>query len=77
MRDPLGTVTGQAKASGSTVPYHSHVQINISSGPGDKPQERVASVIGQTLQQAVTSVNGAHLRLIYVKLLVFLGAFRG
>jgi serine/threonine-protein kinase len=65
--DPLGTVTSQAKAAGSTVPYHSHVQINISSGPGDKPQEQVPSVIGQTLQQAVTTVNGAHLRLIYVK----------
>ncbi|HET7128708.1 MAG TPA: PASTA domain-containing protein [Gaiellaceae bacterium] len=65
--DPLGTVTGQAKSSGSTVPYHSHVQINISSGPGDKQQEQVPSVIGQTLQQAVSSVNGAHLRLIYVK----------
>jgi beta-lactam-binding protein with PASTA domain len=49
------------------VPYHSHGQINISSGPGDKPQERVPSVIGQTLSQAVSSVNGAHLRLIYVK----------
>jgi serine/threonine-protein kinase len=65
--DPLGTVSGQAKPSGSTVPYHSHVQINISSGPGDKPQEQVPSVIGQTLQQAVSSINGAHLRLIYVK----------
>jgi serine/threonine-protein kinase len=65
--DPLGTVTGQAKQAGSTVPYHSHVQINVSSGPGDKPQERVPSVIGQTLSQAVSSVNGAHLRLIYVK----------
>lgn len=65
--DPLGTVAGQAKAAGSTVPYHSHVQINISSGPGDKPQERVPSVIGQTLEQAVSSVNGAHLRLIYVR----------
>jgi serine/threonine-protein kinase len=65
--DPLGTVTGQAKSAGSTVPYHSHVQINVSSGPGDKPQEQVPSVIGRTLQQAVASVNGAHLRLIYVK----------
>jgi len=65
--DPLGTVTGQAKTAGSTVPYHSHVQINISSGPGDKSQERVPNVIGQTLQQAVSSVNGTHLRLIYVK----------
>jgi beta-lactam-binding protein with PASTA domain len=65
--DPLGTVTGQAKAAGATVPYHSHVQINVSSGPGDKPQEQVPNVVGQSLQQAVGTVNGAHLRLIYVK----------
>ena len=65
--DPLGTVKGQAKASGSTMPYHSHLQINVSSGPGDKPQQQVPSVVGQTLQQAVSTVNGAHLRLIFVK----------
>jgi beta-lactam-binding protein with PASTA domain len=65
--DPLGTVLQQAKAAGATVPYHSHVQINVSSGPGDKPQEQVPNVIGQTLRQAVSSLNGAHLRLIYVK----------
>jgi serine/threonine-protein kinase len=69
--DPLGTVEQQAKAPGSTVPYHSHVQINISSGPGDKPQQQVPNVIGQTLDQAVASLNGAHLRLIYVKYPVF------
>ena len=38
--DPLGTVEGQAKQAGTTVPYHSHMQINISSGPGDKPRSR-------------------------------------
>lgn len=75
--DPLGTVTGQAKAAGSTVPYHSHVQINVSSGPGDKPQEQVPSVIGQTLRQAVATVNGAHLRLIYVKFPVSLRSQAG
>ena len=39
---------GQAKQAGTTVPYHSHMQINVSSGPGDKPQEPVPNVIGQT-----------------------------
>ena len=43
------------------------MQINISSGPGDKPSEQVPNVVGQTLQQALASINGAHLRLIYVK----------
>jgi beta-lactam-binding protein with PASTA domain len=65
--DPLGTVEGQAKQAGTTVPYHSHMQINISSGPGDKPKEQVPNVVGQPLQQALSSINGAQLRLIYVK----------
>lgn len=66
--DPLGTVEQQAKPSGTSVPYHAHMQINISEGPSSPPSEGVPSVIGQTLDQAVSSINGAHLRLIYVKL---------
>jgi beta-lactam-binding protein with PASTA domain len=66
--DPLGTVEGQAKQAGTTVSYHSHMQINISSGPGDKPKEQVPNVIGQPLQQALSSINGANLRLLYLKL---------
>jgi len=65
--DPLGTVEQQAKSSGTTVPYHSHMQINISSGPGDKAQETVPNVIGKSLPDAVSAVQGAHLRLIYLK----------
>lgn len=66
--DPLGTVEGQAKQSGTTVPYHSHMQINISSGPGDKPKEQVPNVIGRSLDEALSSINGANLRLLYLKL---------
>ena len=44
------------------------MQVNLSSGPGEKTQEQVPSVIGQTLQQAVSSLQGAGLRLIFVKL---------
>jgi eukaryotic-like serine/threonine-protein kinase len=66
--DPLGTVEQQAKPAGTKLAYHSHVQINISSGPGDKPKEQVPNVIGKTLQDAVSSVNAANLRLIFVKL---------
>jgi len=66
--DTLGTVEGQAKPAGTTVPFHSHVQVNVSSGPGDKPKEQVPDVIGQTLPQAVSAMQGAHLRLIYLKL---------
>jgi beta-lactam-binding protein with PASTA domain len=65
--DPLGTVEGQAKQSGTTVPYHSHMQINISRGPGDKPSESVPNVIGGSLDQALASINGANLRLLYLK----------
>jgi beta-lactam-binding protein with PASTA domain len=65
--DELGTVEGQAKQAGTTVPYHSHMQINVSSGPGDKPQETVPNVIGKSLQDALASINGAHLRLLYLK----------
>jgi len=65
--DPLGTIEGQAKQAGTTVPYHSHMQINVSSGPGDKPKEQVPNVIGRPLQQALSSINGANLRLLYLK----------
>jgi beta-lactam-binding protein with PASTA domain len=65
--DPLGTVEQQAKQAGTSVPYHSHMQINVSSGPGQKQTEQVPSVVGQTLQQAVSTLNGTNLRLIYVK----------
>lgn len=65
--DPLGTVEAQAKPAGTSLPYHSHMQINISSGPGDKPKERVPNVIGQPLQQALASINGAQLRLLYLR----------
>jgi beta-lactam-binding protein with PASTA domain len=65
--DPLGTVEAQAKPSGTTVPYHSHMQINVSRGPGDKPSEQVPNVIGGSLDQALTSINGANLRLLYLR----------
>lgn len=66
--DPLGTVEAQAKAAGTTVPTRSHVQINVSSGPGDKPKVPVPSVMGRTLKQALAALNAAHLRLIYLKI---------
>ena len=65
--EPLGTVKQQAKPAGTTVPYHSHVQINVSSGPGDKPKEQVPNVVGKTLTDAVSAMQAAHLRLIYLK----------
>jgi beta-lactam-binding protein with PASTA domain len=66
-RDELGTVEGQGKPAGTTAQYHDHVQINVSTGPGQKPQELVPNVIGKTLEDGLTAINGAHLRLIYLK----------
>jgi beta-lactam-binding protein with PASTA domain len=66
--DPLGTVEQQAKAAGTTVPYHSHVQINLSKGPNATTNAQVPNEIGRTLTDAVSAMNGAHLRLIYLKL---------
>jgi serine/threonine-protein kinase len=65
--EPLGTVLEQAKPAGTTVPFHSHVQVNLSRGPNATTDETVPNVVGQTLQQAVSTLNAAHLRLIYLK----------
>jgi beta-lactam-binding protein with PASTA domain len=65
--DPLGTVVQQAKPAGTTVPFHSHVQINVSRGPNNNPSAIVPNVVGKTLQEAVSVLNAAHLRLIYLK----------
>jgi beta-lactam-binding protein with PASTA domain len=65
--DPLGSVVQQAKPAGTTVPYHSHVQINVSEGPNPATSEQVPDVIGKTLTDAVSTINAANLRLIYLK----------
>jgi beta-lactam-binding protein with PASTA domain len=65
--DPLGTVVQQAKPAGTTVPFHSHVQINLSRGPNNNPLVSVPDTVGKTLQEAVSALNAAHLRLIYLK----------
>ena len=66
--DPLGTIEQQSPAAGQTVKTRSHVTINASSGPGQKQQKTVPNTVGQTLQQAVTTVKAAGLRLIFGKL---------
>jgi beta-lactam-binding protein with PASTA domain len=66
--DELGTVVAQAKPSGTAVPSRSHVQINLSTGPGTKTAEPVPNVVGKSLQDALATINAAHLRMIYLKL---------
>jgi beta-lactam-binding protein with PASTA domain len=68
--DPLGTVEAQAKPAGTTVPYRSHVQINVSEGANPGATEHVPNVVGRTLQQALAAINAAHLKMIYVKIAV-------
>jgi beta-lactam-binding protein with PASTA domain len=65
--DPLGTVEHQAPAAGTSAPTGSHVTVNVSSGPGQKIQETVPDATGQTLQQAVATMQHAGLRLIFLK----------
>lgn len=65
--DPLGTVVAQSPRPGASAPAGSHVTVNAASGPGRKPQETVPSVTGGSLPDAVSTANGAHLRLIYVR----------
>jgi beta-lactam-binding protein with PASTA domain len=65
--DTLGTVVGQAKPSGTSVPFHAHLQLNLSRGPNNNPLEGVPSVIGKTLKDAVASMQSAQLRLIYLR----------
>jgi beta-lactam-binding protein with PASTA domain len=67
-QDPLGTVEQQARPAGSGLPAQSHVQINVSTGPGQKPQETVPDVIGKTLTDALSAINRSQLRLIFLKL---------
>jgi serine/threonine-protein kinase len=65
---PLGTVVGQAKQSGTTVAYHAHMQVNLSQGPHMEATATVPNTVGQTLNDALSTLNGAKLRLIFVKL---------
>jgi beta-lactam-binding protein with PASTA domain len=65
--DPLGTVVAQSPQAGGTAKPLSHVTVNASSGPNAKEQATVPNTVGQTLQQAVQTLNAAGLRLIFVK----------
>jgi beta-lactam-binding protein with PASTA domain len=65
--DPLGTVTAQSPPSASTVTPDSHVTISVSSGPGGKQPMAVPDPAGQTIPQAVETLNRAGLRLILLE----------
>ena len=65
--DPLGTVEAQSPKGGQTAKERSHVTLNLSSGPGTKPQKTVPNVVGQTLDASVASIKSAGLRTIFLK----------
>jgi serine/threonine-protein kinase len=66
--DPLGTVEEQSPKPGQTAKQRSHVTLNLSSGPGTKPQKTVPNVVGQTLDASVATIKAAGLRTIFLKL---------
>ncbi|HEX4521329.1 MAG TPA: PASTA domain-containing protein [Gaiellaceae bacterium] len=65
--DPLGAVVAESPAAGAKAPSGSHVTVNASSGPGQKPQEQVPDASGLTIPEAVAAMQHAGLRLIFVK----------
>jgi beta-lactam-binding protein with PASTA domain len=65
--DPLGTILAESPSAGATAPTTAHITINASSGPGQKQQETVPDATGQTIPQAVSSMQHAGLRLIFLK----------
>jgi serine/threonine-protein kinase len=69
-QDPLGSVVAQSPKAGETTSARSHVTVNVSSGPGAKAQKTVPDATGQTLDQAVRTMNGAGLRLVFTKIAV-------
>jgi serine/threonine-protein kinase len=66
--DALGTVEEQSPKGGQTAKQRSHVTLNLSSGPGTKPQKTVPNVVGQTLDASVARIKAAGLRTIFLKL---------
>jgi serine/threonine-protein kinase len=75
--DDLGTVEAQTKPAGTTLPARSHVEINLSGGNGKFPPESVPNVVGENVQDAVSTLNGAQLRLLYEKVRVPSSALDG
>jgi beta-lactam-binding protein with PASTA domain len=64
---PLGTVVSQSPAGGATSKTGTHITLSVASGPGEKEQETVPDASGQTIHDAVGTMNSAGLRLILVK----------
>jgi serine/threonine-protein kinase len=64
---PLGSVIAQSPAGGSTAKTHSQVTVNVSAGPNASEMETVPNVVGRSVPQALSTLNGAGLRLVLLK----------
>ena len=60
-------MVAQSPSEGTSSQTGTHITVNVASGPGDKEQETVPDTTGQTIKQAVQTLNAAGLRLILVK----------
>jgi beta-lactam-binding protein with PASTA domain len=65
--EPFGTVVAQAPSGGASAKTGSQVTVNVSSGPGRKPQETVPNVVGKRIPQALPALHAVGLRLILLK----------
>jgi len=65
--EPMGTVVSQSPSAGTSSKTGTHITLSVSSGPRDKEQATVPDANGQTIEQAVGTMNTAGLRLILVK----------
>jgi beta-lactam-binding protein with PASTA domain len=65
--EAMGTVVSQSPSAGATSDTGTRITLSVASGPGDKEQATVPDTSGQTIEQAVGTLNSAGLRLILVK----------
>jgi beta-lactam-binding protein with PASTA domain len=64
---PMGTVVSQSPSAGASSQTGTRITLNVAFGPGDKAQATVPDTSGQTIEEAVGTLNSADLRLILVK----------
>ena len=66
-QQPLGTVVAQSPSGGQTAKTNSQVTLNVSDGPNGQPTETVPNVVGQQIPDATHTLNGAGLRLVFLR----------
>jgi len=65
--ETMGTVVSQSPEAGAGSQTGTRITLSVASGPGDKEQASVPDTSGQTIKQAVATLNAAGLRLFLVK----------